>query len=165
MHNLHLLVVIAETGKEACDSAEAWLEEWGTENNWRCMCGAVSQDDEVFVPADAGRFPPDDNDNTIEKINKMVAGWVNAEAWTKSYFDKLMAGKEEMTSQDWWGVKDYAKHMVEKTASKDSNIDVLDGFSYFEYSYDEIGVTQLDNGDGTVGEGEKKWVVFVDMHS
>ena len=164
MHNLHLVVVIAETGQDACNAVEAWLEEWGTDNNWRGMCGAVSQDNVVYIPSDAGRFPPDDEYNTIEKINKMVAGRVNGEPWTKDSFDKLMRG-EKMDSQDWWGVKDYAKHMVEKVASKDSNIDVLDGFSFFEYSYDESGVTQLDNGDGEIGEGEKKWVVFVDMHS
>lgn len=163
MHNLHLVVINAESGFDACNRVEAELADWGTENNWRTMCGAVSQDNEVHQEGD-GRYGPDDDCNTIEKINAMVSGWVKSEPWTKSRFDRLMSG-EEMTAIDWWGVRDYAKHMYEKVQHTDEDIDVLNGFTYFEFEYNECGVTQLDNGDEPFGENEKKWVVFVDMHS
>ena len=70
MHNLHYVVVKAETGEEACSEVESSIEDFGNENNWRNICGAVSQDNEVYKSLD-GRWKPEDDD-TIEKINESI---------------------------------------------------------------------------------------------
>ncbi len=49
MHNLHLVVVNAENAKDAMHNAEMAIFEWGNENNWRTMCGAVSENDEMVA--------------------------------------------------------------------------------------------------------------------
>jgi len=67
-HNLHLIVVRAESGLDACNEAEDLLFDFGTENNWRSMCGAVSEDNEVYLNGE-GRYEPDEKSDTIEKIN------------------------------------------------------------------------------------------------
>ena len=37
MHNLHYIVVQAETPEDAMSEAETMISDWGTENNWRCF--------------------------------------------------------------------------------------------------------------------------------
>jgi 2,4-dienoyl-CoA reductase (NADPH2) len=69
MHNLHFIVVRSSSGEEACKQAENEIIDFGTDNNWRTMCGAVSQDNEVYDAGD-GRYRPAETDyTTIEAIN------------------------------------------------------------------------------------------------
>ena len=75
MHNLHFILVKANSGEEACKQAENEIIDWGTDNNWRTMCGAVSQDNEIYNAND-GRYEPKDTDyQTIEAINNVVSQW------------------------------------------------------------------------------------------
>jgi hypothetical protein len=173
MHNLHLVVVRAESGEDACSEAESFLMDWGNENNWRTMCGAVSQDNEVYK-ASEGRHEPDENTNTIAKINKMVRGWFKSYIYSETAKKLLAKGKkvENFNTQELYSLEKYAKFLYEiksikqtkayrrKNGEKVSNqFNVLED-NFYAFSYDECGVTQTDNDD----DG-KLWVVFVDMHS
>ena len=169
-HNLHLIVVRAENGEEACDEAESQLFDWGTENNWRTMCGAVNEDNEVYK-ANEGRYEPDEKSDTIEKINLMVQDLIG-NFWMGEEAKKLLKeGKniEDMTSNQLWSLSKYALDLMEqkileesrKSMGKpiDGGFDVLTEI-FNSYDYEEFGVTNFS----TEGEG-KLWVVFCDMHS
>lgn len=173
MHNLHLVVVKAENGQDACSIVETEISRWGDENNWRTICGAVSEDDEVYQ-AEEGRFEPGESYDTIAKINKMVKGWLKGSFYGETAKRLLDKGKkiERFSSQEAWSLMRYAEYIMElkhikerkkfrKAKGQDvkSSFDVLTD-SFYEWKLDENGVTQLDvDGDG------KLWVVFVDMHS
>jgi len=172
MHNLHFIVVKADTGEDACSEAESFLMEWGNENNWRTMCGAVSEDNEVFDAKD-GRYRPDEDCNTIAKINKYVEAWMKDEFFSTTAKKKLARGKkvENFTTHELYSLEKYAKFLYEVKSLKQTktylrkegqkvsrNFNVLQD-NFFAYSYDECGVTQTDDGEGKI------WVVFCDMHS
>jgi hypothetical protein len=44
MHNLHFLLVRAESARAAADKAESLTDHWGDENNWRSIGGVASED-------------------------------------------------------------------------------------------------------------------------
>ena len=57
MHNLHILVTRAHSATQAEDDVKSYLDGWGDEDNWRTICGSVSQDNEVHDTL-AGRYRP-----------------------------------------------------------------------------------------------------------
>ena len=172
MHNLHYIVVNAESGQDACDIVETQISEWGNENNWRTIGGAVASDNEVYrVPVKDSwgnsRWTPEEN-HTIDMINEQVEKWLEPDQYTKDQFNKCVEG-DIGSPYDWYGAKKYCKHMYEFTQTKhfmkEGKFDVLQN-SFFEWSLDECGVThidisQIEDDDPTL----KQYVVFVDMHS
>jgi len=172
MHNLHLVVVRAESGEDACSEAESFLMDWGNEDNWRTMCGAVSQDNEVYKASD-GRFEPDDNTNTIAKINKMVKGWMKGDLYSETAKKLLAKGKkvESFNTYQLYSLQQYAKFLYEvksyketKALRRKSGKEVSNQFNvledeFYSFAYVECGVTQTHSGEG------KLWIVFCDMHS
>jgi hypothetical protein len=166
MHNLHLVVVKAETGEDAMSDVESYMDDWGTENNWRTMCGAVSQDNEVVMGDAQGAYPPEENLNSIENINKMVRGWMEATYYGDEGRKTLMKVEtgtmklDKITSLTWYSIGKYAEYMQEKLNNPSAGkFNVLTD-SFYAGQYDENGITQIEEDN----EG-KKWVVFVDMHS
>ena len=164
MHNLHFVVVWAVDGQDACSEAESQIEDWGDGNNWRSFCGAVSEDDEVYISGE-GRYPPDDI-LTIDLINKMVNGWVeNGDTWGGGDHIKRHIKGEEVKPYEWWAVQKWAKWMGECAGLRAADItsfDVLE-HSLYEEQFGECGVTNMHQ-DHPDEEGGKRWVVFVDMH-
>lgn len=169
MHNLHFIRVVAETGEDACSTAETFIEDWGNENNWRTICGAVSQDNEVFDNTDTyggGRYKPSDTGYTsIEKINEVVDNWTKNTFYGQTAKELIENGKSitDFTTHELWSLKEYAKHLYAVKSfqgdDNDKKFDILvDEFRPFDF--DECGVTNYDGDD----EG-KIWIVFVDMHS
>lgn len=177
MHNLHLVVVKADSAEDACSIVETELESFGNENNWRTICGAVSEKDEVFSKEGdfRGRYTPSDCETlTIEAINKMVKEWMKGNYYGDTAKKKLAKGKLDFSkwnSGDLWSLEQYAKHLYQVAKIKESkkhnkkagkkvskDFDVLND-SFYAYEYTECGVTHIDY------EGEKTYVVFVDMHS
>lgn len=168
MHNLHLILVKAENGEDACNEAESFMNDWGNENNWRSFCGAVSEDDEVYLSGE-GRYAPNEESNTIKKINKKVDGWMKNFHYGQNGKDLLEQGKkiDELNSLQLWSVMKYAeqlyeikqfKELKEYRKNKKKSFNIFED-EYYAHSFDEIGVTHSNFGDG------KYWVVFVDVHS
>lgn len=175
MHNLHLIVVKAETGREACENAHTIISDWGDENNWRTMCGAVSEDNETYDARD-GRYRPDEDTNTIDKLNDMVQDWMKESHYGTTARIKLKRGKkiENFTSSELWSLQKEVEHLYAvKTVAECKKYKRKNGekvsrkFSvledeFFQSQYDECGVTRLEEADDNNG---KLWVVFCDMHS
>lgn len=165
MHNLHFIVVKACSGQQACQEAENQISDWGTENNWRTMCGAVSEDNEVYDAKD-GRYRPNEADcTTIQQINEIIKGWISNSFYGGTAKQKLDNG--EFNLKDWnahelWSLSKHAKHLSEAYQYKDREFDILKGDTFYHYQYDESGATDLCwNSE----DGDKTWVVFCDMHS
>lgn len=174
MHNIHFVVVRASSGKEACENVESEIMTWGTENNWRCMCGAVSEDNEIYDAGD-GRFRPHQTDYiTIEQINQSVNKWLESCFYgsvAKEKFDKDETNLNEWNSHELWSLSKYAEHLCESYPYKNKSFEILKGDTFYPYKYDECGVTNMvygrveDDEESMSFPKEKMWVVFVDMHS
>lgn len=168
MHNLHIGLVYAETGEEACNSVESSIETWGDENNWRTICGAVSEDGNYET--EDGRYPPNVCD-TLDKINEMVRkNWMASSFFGqngKSHIEKFVKEKK-LNAHEWWEVIQYAKHM-ESVASVeeqgDGDFDIRKKHEFMTWKLSECGVTNLGAWADECPEGEKLWAVFIDMHS
>jgi len=61
MHNLHYIVIRADSGKEACDAVENEIVEWGSEDNWGQICGALSEKNIIY--------------NTGVKLSVLISGY------------------------------------------------------------------------------------------
>jgi hypothetical protein len=164
MHNLHFIKVHANSGEEACKLAEQSLLDFGNENNWRTMCGAVSQDNEVYNDID-GRYIPISTDyTTIEGINQCVNEWIKGTFYGETA--RLKYEKGETNILEWdaielWSLSKWAEHLSEAYKFKDKSFNVLED-TFFGYKYDECGVS---NNSWCCNEGDKIWIVFCDMHS
>jgi len=165
MHNLHFILVRASSGEKACQDAENQIIDFGTDNNWRTMCGAVSEDNEVYDAGD-GRYRPERDMTTIEAINQAVKGWLSESFYGATAKEKL--GKGETNLDEWnavelWSLSRYANHLSEAHSYKERPFDIIKGDTFYSYQYDEWGVSDMtyDTND----DGDKTWVVFCDMHS
>jgi hypothetical protein len=165
MHNLHFIVVRANSGQEACQEADSIIEDFGNENNWRTMCGAVSQDNEVYN-ADDGRYQPSETQwFTIEKINQCVNNWLKDSflgETARKKFEKGETNLDEWNQLELYSLSNYADHLSESIGFKHRSFNVLED-TVFEYSYDQCGVTNFT--ELNANEEEKIWVVFCDIHS
>jgi len=168
MHNLHYLVTRAENPEEACSQVESEIYEWGTDNNWRTICGCISEDN-VIHSTGQGRWEPKETD-TLEKINLQVTKWMNDDEYNKKTFDKCSSGQDE-NSFDWYGAMKYCEQQFQKGMTLNSikhdkreTFDVLKD-EFYSWSLNECGVTLLDySGLDTEAGGSKLYVVYLDMH-
>lgn len=164
MHNLHFIKVHANSGEEACKLAEQSILDFGNENNWRTMCGAVSQDNEVYNSGD-GRYSPAETEyTTIEAINECVSQWIKGSFYGETARLKYERGETNIMEWDaieLWALSKWAEHLSEAHKFKDNSFNVLED-TFFSYKYDECGVS---NNSWCSNEDDKLWIVFCDMHS
>jgi hypothetical protein len=167
MHNLHYLVTRADSPQEACSQVESEISEWGTENNWRTICGCVSEDN-VIHSEGQGRWEPTEKD-TIETINLQVSQWMNDDEYNKENFNICSKGKSD-NPFEWYGAKKYCEQQFQKGMTMNSikhdnreTFDVLKD-EYYSWSLNECGVTLLDVSQLENDGGSKLYVVFLDMH-
>ena len=154
----------APTGQEACQRAASIISEWGTENNWREICGAVSESNSVYSTGE-GRYQPEAN-MTIDECNNIFKAWFADEGYGKKAADKFRAGETDIYTWDeheLWSLKELAEYLCQTKGWGGSaiGIDVLRQNFYY-YQFDHEGVTHMDD---YIHEGGERWVVFVDMHS
>ena len=177
MHNLHLVVVYAETPEDACINVEDSLMDFGTENNWRCIGGCVSEDNEIHDDDGDSRWYPSYTDNegnkpygSIEALNEMMRKHIkedNTFSHKKDLIEAIDNGDKKLSeitdSMDLYYLKEYINNRSSTILlSNPSEFNVLED-EYKAYKYDDVGVTDLRWSEK--GEGEKTYVVFVDMHS
>lgn len=162
MHNLHLIVINAEDLKDACKIAESVLLDWGTENNWRSFIGAIDQEGNTYFTGEGREFI--NKEVTLEYLTQMVKGWVSKSFWGTDggkLLRSIANGRRKLTSLEshhWWSIMKYAEF---KGQSTDLDLKHLDIFKDEFYSghFDECGITNFAKDE------EKKYIVFIDMHS
>jgi len=162
MHTLHFGVINADSPKEACLAVDAELGSWGDENNWRSIGGCVSDKDETYIHDTDACFYPENNSNTIEKLNAWVTSWIDPCKHNDKKILKLMnkaVNGKKLNFHDWYSIENFAKYKSE--ANNRVSLNILKD-DYYTGIYDKNGVTQFTE---FTGKGTKKYVVFIDMHS
>ena len=178
MHNLHIIITNSDNIEDACIKAEAKIEDWGGENNWRTACGAVSDKGDVYSTGE-GRYCPermlDTDENSVDFIadetattqsqrnlvalQKILNGWTQEEGYDtaklKQISDDMFAGNP-VDGSDMYQLKEYIVFKFNQRLCKGS----IWENDFREWELDECGVTRIiDNED------EQLFAVFIDMHS
>lgn len=177
MHNLHLIIVNADSPEDACDQASSILESFGNENNWSVVCGAISKDTGKIYSTGEGRFDPkemlEEESNAVKFIkNKKKSTLASLENLYQSFKDrarpegdtnefsdtlnKLVKG-EKVDSFKIYLLKDFVEQCYQ-LANLPEEDSVWTGNYYFA-QYDQCGLTNQTE------HGEDQYCVFIDMHS
>lgn len=178
MHNLHFVVVYADSFKEAVNIVKNKIEDFGDENSWWSIGGAVHQENgkDVISAGDwFARFYPCDKKGeeycqSIEEINKFCKATFqaileeykirlaqfdkeeleNPEKLFKNINQRLNLYRLSKSMEDVWNLA-HLPVAIEK-------FDVLK-HCHRSYEYDKFGVTRLQSA------GKHQFIVFLDMHS
>lgn len=158
MHNLHFVGVVAESGDEALTRALYMIEDWGTEDNWRVGCGAITADGTTYDTPE-GRWSPTDWLGTPDKIRAELRKDIAEKLALQPKVDGTSDIDDYIASQD---LK--ARSDARWTMRRVGSLEAFDPFdAAHEYRpgvYDQFGVTHFD--DELEG---KRWLVLIDMHS
>ena len=181
MHNLHLARIKATSPEEACRAVLGYLENWGDENNWRCIGGAICEDGTSEPYDDYSRWGVDtDVREQIKRLNDSCFRELQGEEYTEGiYFDRLMSVLKDKTIQEMFDYDDWMDfytarqffNFLLKTAEarkecKDS-YDIFTSCPFFAYSYGDFGLTDMGNNGYDEEELKdcKTYVVLIDMHT
>ena len=164
MHNLHFITTKAKSPQEACDNVKIMISDFGNENNWRTICGCVSEKNKVYNCNDGRYSPKDTGYTTIAKINRVINKWIKHPYYGDKAKKKLAKAKKKINLSTWdssllFSLERLAKHLYEALPYKDKKFNVLKD-CFYSWQLDECGVTQDENEN----EG-RLYVVFVDIHS
>lgn len=97
MHNLHFVVTRAESPQDACDNVETFISDFGNDNNYRTICGCVSEKNKVFINDSSGRYSPRDTGyTTIAKINRAIKEWTKETIYGETAKKKIENAKEKI---------------------------------------------------------------------
>ena len=177
MHNLHLVRINATSPQEACNRVESEIMDFGNENNWRCIGGCVSEDNEVYDHDNFSRWKPSTETEegekpfcSIEALNKRVREWLKTDSddyYKKELIEAIDNGERKLSEiTDRMELYAIGQYIEKRKALSDvddiETFDVLKG-TYRDYEYDECGLTSMDYSEKS--EGEKTYIVFIDMHS
>ena len=77
-------------------------------------------------------------------------------------FEKGETNLSEWDSHELWSLSKLAEHLSNAHPFRETPFDFMKDDCFFEYQYDECGFTDLTH---STSDGDKIWIVFVDMHS
>lgn len=163
MHNLHLAVVKADDHRNAIDDVASSIASWGNDNNWYSVFGALYLKDNSLVITNRKVFAVEYVEqklNAIQSIETTINKWIG----NVPYCDiakQFKADESRLSSLDYYCLERYASHMHEVCAFKNKRYTVHGMQGFFEYQYDQCGITYLDAHH----HWDKNYVVFIDMHS
>jgi hypothetical protein len=178
MHNLHIMVIAAESADEAMQAAEAHLAGWGDENNWRSIAGVIAED---------GTWHDGNGDSqysgpfTLEELNKELAEAIELklDTRTRTGFAKLAEGDVEGVLEGKpadFAILTYrmiafveqlravysAGLLGPQNTGDRKELPCVFTTRFRPGEFAEFGVTHLE---GSGNRNEKKYAVLVDMHS
>lgn len=177
MHNLHLLIVNADSHEDACDQASSILESFGNENNWSVVCGSVCKDKGTIHSTGEGRFDPKE---ILKEESNAVKFIKNKKKSTLSSLENLYDSfkKSNTQEEDTKEFSDTLNKLIEGKKVDGFKIYILKEFveqhyhmshvpeedsvwtgSYYSGEFDRCGLTNRTE------HGEDQYCVFIDMHS
>jgi hypothetical protein len=187
MHNLHFILIKADSAADAASEAENLILDWGNENNWRCVGGVASEDGSDDIDNhDDGRWPLSFLDEE-EGIPREGTYFSRAVAYLHTLItepvtltcepfsthpdlrsalgqlsDQLRAfNPEHGNSSDLWVIGRNLKHLSEIVHSRKAVKHGEDIPQFYEGQFDHFGLTDLTSQS----EGARRYLVFLDMHS
>ena len=165
MHVLHICVIAATSNDEAETEVESYLDGWGDEDNWRSICGSISQSGVRNVTG-GGRWSPDE---TVEELQKHFAKITSVPPLTaevKTALNKLIEGKL-VEPGDLYSIRALAEKLIERQYSGFEAPGVVpDVFKHWFHAdcFDEVGVTHIGETQ-KIPVGSQLYAVYVDMHT
>ena len=187
MHNLHFILLNADTATEAAGEADSLILHWGDENNWRCVGGVASEDgsddidnhgdggwglsflnDEEGIPKEGTHFS-----RAVAYLHRQIAEPVVFPATTHSTHPDLDSALRELSDRlrafdpargdrhDLWCVRHNLKHLSELIDSHRMREQGEAIPQFFPWQFDHFGLTDLTEHS----EGARRYLVLLDMHS
>jgi hypothetical protein len=186
MHNLHFLLINADSAEDAASEAESLILDWGDENNWRSVGGIASEDGSDDVENfDGGRWGLsflDDEDGipkegtyfsrAVAYLHRAIAEPVELPWGDGSTYPTFPSAFAALSGQlaafdpdsgntcDLWALGRNLKHLSE----------VLDGArarkqgeaipQFYDWQFESFGLTDLTEQS----DGAKRYLIFLDMH-
>lgn len=175
MHNLHLARIKATSHHDACSCVLSYMEDWGNENNWRSIGGAICEDGTGENYDDYARWKVDVDDiqKQIAKLNKDCLDSVQGVLYKKGEYverlkkvlnmdiDQMLAAKDSWS--EFYRARQFFQHLIQTTAARHAckeGYDIFTSEEFFAYHYDEFGLTEMGGDpDG------KTYIVLIDMHT
>jgi hypothetical protein len=187
MHNLHFLLINADTAADAASEADSIILNWGDENNWRSVGGIASEDgsDDVSNHED-GRWALsflDDEDGipktgtyfsrAVAYLQREIANPVTLPVTPHSTHPDLASSLRELgdrlrafdpqtgDTHDLWCIRRNLKHLSELIEGRRLREQGEEIPQFFPWQFDDFGLTDLTEDS----EGARRYLVFLDMHS
>ena len=176
MHNLHFLLIKADSAADAASEVESLILDWGNENNWRSIGGVASEDgsDDIenhddgrwglsFLDVEEG-IPRDGTyfRRAVAYLHHRIAAPLGVLFPTIEHFAiELRAFDPE--GPEPWRLGEIGRelvrlsgHLCSRPASEDETPE------FHEWQFDEFGLTDLTY---QFPDGARRYLVFLDMHS
>jgi len=187
MHNLHFILIKADSAAEAASETENLMLDWGNENNWRRVGGIASEDgsDDIdnhddgrwplsFLDAEAG-LPKEGTyfSRAVGYLNREFTGPVTLPSAPFSTHPDLRSAIQEMgvmlrafdpehcNSNDLWRIGFNLKHLSELMESRNAVKHGEEIPQFYEGQFDHFGLTD----ETEQSDGARRYLVFLDMHS
>ncbi len=187
MHNLHYIIINAESAEEAAESALLEIQDWGNENNWRSVGGVASEDGKDLIENHQDAIWPLSSlrpDNASPDDNSYFA-WALAEIWEKIEGNIELPYKPYEKSYDLrvtltgialellhsdtanadllWRAAENLKylHQIARGRAYREMENAIPEF--FEWEFDRRGLTDLTLD--VEADGTQRYLVMIDMHS
>ena len=186
MHNLHLILVNADSAEDAASSAASETIEWGNDNNWRSIGGVVSEDGADVIQNHEGFGYPlsfFDNEeglpkegNYFEKGVAFIKRLINDPIQLNHGGYPLCADMKEalaaicgrLTAFDTENGSSHELWAAHRNLQQLEQI--MDGRGaiasdcipeFYAWQFDEVGLTDMTCNT----QGAKRYLVLLDMHS
>jgi hypothetical protein len=186
MHNLHFILINADSATDAASEADSLILHWGDENNWRTVGGVASEDgsddienhddgrwglsfldDEKGIPRDGTYFS-----RAVAYLHREITQPVvfdlphsthpDLNSAIRELSDRLRSfDPEDGKTFDLWCLGRDLKHLSELIDSRRA-LKRGEGIPpFYRWQLDQFGLTDLtEDSDGT-----RRYLVFLDMHS
>jgi hypothetical protein len=185
MHNLHFILLYADSAAEAAQEADSLILHWGDENNWRCIGGVASEDGSDNIENhDNGRWglsyldhvgvpPKDAFSRAVAFLHSNVADPVifpvtphsthrDLASALRDLGDRLRAfDPQSGDTHDLWCVRRNLKHLSELIDSRRQRAEGAAIPQFFPWQFDHFGLTDMTEDS----VGARRYLVFLDMHS
>jgi hypothetical protein len=177
MHNLHLILINADSATDAASEVEHLILDWGNENNWRRVGGVASEDgsDDIENHHD-GRWGLSflDRDESIPREGTYFS---RAVAYLHREIAEPLAGLRPALDQFTDDLRGFApdgeepwrlgeigrelERLSEHLCSHRARQNGTDFPEFFEWQLDRFGLTDFT----WQTDGAKRYLLLLDMHS
>lgn len=187
MHNLHFILINADSATKAAFEAEHSILDWGSENNWRSIGGIASEDgsDDVENHEDArwGLSFLDEEEGipkegtyfsrAVAYLHREIAQAIEFYAKPFSTHSELKSALLDLSDQlaafdpdfgdthDLSCVRHNLKHVSELIASRRQLKRGEAIPEFYGWQFAQFGLTDLTEHS----QGARRYLVFLDMHS
>jgi hypothetical protein len=187
MHNLHFILLNAESATEAAAEADSLILHWGDENNWRSVGGVASEDGSDDIDNhDGGRwglsFLADEEgiakegtffSRAVAYLHRSIGEPVELPFAPYSTHPDLASALQAVSdtlsafdpdrgnTNDLWAIGRNLKHLSELIDSSRARKQGEAIPQFYDWQFDQFGLTDLTEES----VGSRRYLVFLDMHS